>query len=150
MSYYELDPEVAGGLGSETVIPDTTRRPLILDRFHYDLDDWSGDDILTTVTNFVVTRRLAEGLRSMQCSGCEFDEVLVTTSELFDELSDSGLIEGYKISSVLPPFEWLKITGQAGTDDFGYSAGHSMVVSSRVLELLRSLQIANCDVSAFE
>ncbi|CDX39983.1 conserved hypothetical protein [Mesorhizobium sp. SOD10] len=42
----------------------------------------------------------------------------------------------------LPPFVWLKVDGEADHDDFGLAEGHRLVVTERVLDVLRLLGIS--------
>jgi hypothetical protein len=43
----------------------------------------------------------------------------------------------------LPSLVWLKVDGKAGHDDFGIAEDHWLVVSERVLDVLRPLGISN-------
>lgn len=48
--------------------------------------------------------------------------------------------------AVLPEFVWLKVTGAAGADDVGIDADRGLVVSERVLTVLRAHGIEYCEV----
>ena len=76
----------------------------------------------------------------MKAGGCSFDEVYVTTSEVFEALQP-GL--------ALPEFAWLKISGTAGEDDFGMSSDNRLVVSEAVWKVLASFSVTYCDVSTY-
>ena len=69
MSYYYLEPEIAGGLGECTVM-DRSVRPPVVKRLHYELDG-----------RLVVSQRVIEALR-----GCGISHALV---EPFEE---SGIL----------------------------------------------------------
>jgi hypothetical protein len=49
----------------------------------------------------------------------------------------------------LPPFAWLKVDGQAGRDDFGIAPDYRLVVSERVLDVLKPLGISNALIEPF-
>jgi len=139
VEYWILEPEVAGGLGEGTLMDRRTHPPTV-SRLHYAFQSWLGDALLTTFPCYIVTERVRQALARRAATGCAFDEVQVTTEYPFDELHPGRR---------LPPFTWLKITGRAGVDDFGLSADHRLVVSSRALGCLREFQLAHCQIEAF-
>lgn len=139
MNYYVLDPEVAGGFGPNTIFADLSTRPPRVTRFHYEFDGWSGDPLVTTVCCFIVTESLKEKILALRATGVAFGEVEVSTSSEFEEFCP-----GVK----LPKFVWLQVTGNAGEDDFGMSR-IDLVVSQRVLELLKNAGMAHCDIAEF-
>ena len=122
--YYILEPEVAGGFGEETVFVDRTARPPVLERFHYRIEDWLGDELLMTVGCFVISDRLATLLQDESFSGIEFAVAQVTATDQFRELSPDVTI---------PCFKWLRVVGKRGADDFGLSQQGRLVLSERAL-----------------
>jgi len=139
MRFYSLKPEVAGGLGKETVMDREVSPPSVV-ILHYELEGWLGDDLLETFPCFIVSRRLAQEIVGNCLSGCELVRVKVTTSRQFRELYPNRGI---------PEFEWLKITGRVGVNDFGIAADNRLVVSDRALSILRSFNLQNCDVCEY-
>lgn len=139
MHYFVLSPEVAGGLGKNTLMS-TVEHPPSVSRLHYELDGWLGDDLLESFPCFVVTSRLAHSLRHAGLSGVDLREVEITTSEQFRELYPDRRI---------PVFAWLHIVGKSGRDDFGADAEGRLVVSERALRLLENFTLDNCDVSEY-
>jgi hypothetical protein len=139
MRYWKLYPEVAGGFGANTVFTRVPGKPLIVHKLHYEFSGWSGDDLLTSTPCYIVTDRLARAIKDASLTGVEFDNVEITTSDLFEEL-----YPGRK----LPPFIWLKVIGEPGKDDFGLDQ-LDLVVSDRTLQLLKSMQLKNCDILEF-
>lgn len=137
MKYFSLSPEVAGGLGANTVM-DRNVHPPIVTKLHYQFDGWLGDDLLESFPVYIATEHLAEQLRTLRPTGVRFAPVEVSTSEQFRDLYPD---------LKLPPFVWLKIDGKAGMDDFGISGNHELIVSERVMLLLRSFNIAHCDIT---
>jgi uncharacterized repeat protein (TIGR02543 family) len=134
MKYYRIEPEVAGGWGKNTVFTRTPGRPTVVHKLHYQFDGWLGDELLTSTPCFIVTERLAREIERAQLTGVRFDDVEVTTSDEFRELYPNRQ---------LPKFVWLKIEGKPGQDDFGITPGLRLVVSERVLELLKPVGISH-------
>ena len=136
--FYVLDPEVAGGLGPNTVM-DASSHPPVVTTLHYELDGWLGDELLESFPCFIVTENMRHLIESARPSGCSFGAVLVSTSERFKEL--------YPMRH-LPRFFWLKIAGEAGYDDFGISSTNSLVISQRVLQAMKKGVLEHCAVQA--
>ncbi len=140
MKYLYLEPEVSGGLGDGTVM-DTSVHPPIVTRLNYEFDGWLGDVIVTSFPCYLVTEGAKEKILENGFSGVGFDKVEVTMSELFEEMQPD--LE-------LPPFVWLKVNGEAGHDDFGLARDHRLVVSERVLDILRPSGISNALIEPFQ
>jgi hypothetical protein len=134
MTYFELEPEVAGRFGPMTT-GNLRARPPQLEKFNYEFDVWLGDPLLEAVSTFIVTDRLKERLIEARASGVAFGDVEVTKAGIFLDMNGDR---------PLPAFSWLQISGRAGTDDFGLSSSGLLVVSERVMVWiapLRSIQI---------
>ena len=138
--FYHLAPEVAGGLGSETVF-DRSQSPPIVRALHYELDGWPDDDLITSFPCFIVTERMKKMIQDARASGCSFGPVKVTTSEQFKDFEEFHQVQQ------LPKFSWLVIHGAAQRDDFGLSADGSLIVSERILEVLRKGRLDDCDIT---
>lgn len=140
MKYYYLEPEVSGGLGDNTVM-DATLHPPFITRLHYEFDGWLGDSMVTSFPCYLVTTDVKKKILGSDFSGVTFDDVEVTTSELFEEMQPD---------QKLPSFVWLKVNGDAGDDDFGIAKDYRLVVSERVLEALKPFGISNALIEPFE
>lgn len=137
MSYYLLEPVVAGGLAENTVM-DTSTHPPRVQHLRYAIDDWHGDELLESTPAFVIAERLADDLTARNdLNGYRLAEAEVT-------LSDTGV--ELLADATLPAFRWLQITGAPGQDDFGLTGNADLVVSARALELLQSGNLENCDI----
>jgi hypothetical protein len=135
--FYILEPEVAGHFGKAAIV-DTSVRPPVVTTFHYELDGWLGDDLLETISCFIVTDRMRSAIERIARVGYEFGFVQATTSEQFRELYPDRQI---------PKFWWLKVTGKAGKDDIGLSTDNRLVVRAEVLEQMKEdCQLENCDI----
>jgi hypothetical protein len=139
MKYFYVEPEVAGGLGENTVMNSNVHPPLI-SRLHYHFDGWLGDVLLESFPSFIVTEVAKQKLQSAAVTGAKFDEVEVTTSEQFQELYPNR---------PLPKFVWLRVEGKPGRDDFGMAEDGRLVVSEKVLEALQDLGISHALVTEF-
>jgi hypothetical protein len=139
MTFFVLEPEVAGEFGPKTILERGVHPPHPI-VFNYELTVWLGDPILEAVANFIVTLSLKESLEQAHASGIKFGEVVVTTSDEF---------EVFHPNEVLPKFVWMQVLGSPGHDDFGLSTDHRLVVSERMLELLKAAGMAHCDIGPF-
>ncbi len=139
MKFYELEPEVAGGFGENTIMIDPSARPPLFSRFHYQFHGWLGDELLTTVACFIVTKSLGETLRVSGLSGFSMGEVEVTKSSEYEQRTKT---------TPLPPFVWLKIEGKPAQDDFGLAADRKfrLVVSEDALKVLKKHSLNHCEI----
>jgi len=139
-TYYILEPEVAGGLGTNT-LRDRSVHPPTVSRLHYNFDGWLGDVLLEAFPCFIVTEAAKRKIGEEQLTGARFDHVEVTVSELFNEIYPNRQ---------LPKFMWLRVEGTMGKDDFAVMPDGRLVVSQRALDALRELGIANAGVSVLK
>jgi hypothetical protein len=134
--FYSLAPEVAGGLGRDTIM-DASKHPPLVRNLHYLFDGWLGDELLESFPCFIVTDGMRRLIESAAPSGCRFGDVKVSTSDGFDELYPARQ---------LPHFAWLKVDGVAGRDDFGISSTGALVVSQRLLEAMQKGVLDHCEI----
>jgi hypothetical protein len=137
MSFTVLEPEVAGGWGPHT-IADVSVHPPRVERLHYELDGWLGDDFLASFPCFVVTERLACELKLSGLTGFTLDHVEVSVSSEFRDLHPK---------SELPVFRWLRVTGRPGLDDFGIAGDHRLVASCDAMALLERFTLDHADAT---
>lgn len=140
MNYYILDPEVPGELGPKTQLDISTHPPRV-DRLNYELDNWLGDDLFQSFPCFVATKRLRQKLENLKATGVRFDNLELTLSDNFKAL---------RPNATSPECAWLKVVGKASEDDFGLSPDFRLVVSERILSVLKSFQLENCEVEAWK
>jgi hypothetical protein len=76
-----------------------------------------------------------------RASGVEFGDV---------EVTKSGTYLDFYGDRPLPAFSWLQITGRAGTDDFGLSSSGYLIVSERIMNLLRAFALNHCEISEYD
>jgi hypothetical protein len=139
MKYFYIEPEVAGGLGKNTVM-NTDVHPPVVSKLHYHFDGWLGDELLESFPCFIASERMKQKLQEAQFTGTSFDQVEITASEQFEELYPSRK---------LPRFFWLRVQGTTGQDDFGTAPDGRLIVSERALGLLQELGISHALVTEF-
>jgi hypothetical protein len=139
MKYFVLEPEVAGGIGKNTVLDRTVHPPIPI-KFNYEFSGWLGDSLLETVASFIVTKSLGEQINSSSLTGVTFGEV---------EISKSGQFEDLYPNTELPEFVWLQIKGVAGVDDFGLSPKHLLIVSQAALSVLKQEPLNYCEIAEY-
>jgi hypothetical protein len=136
VSFFRVEPEVAGGLGPNTEM-DRSRRPPRIHKLHCVFDGWLGDDLVESFPAFVITSDALRRLQEAQLTGFEDGDVEIGRSEQFDELYPDRQ---------LPEFRRLGVTGKARVDDFGTDDDGVLVVSDRVLGVLRQGSLDNAEV----
>ncbi|MFC3896046.1 hypothetical protein ACFOWZ_31610 [Lentzea rhizosphaerae] len=125
MTYFKIEPEVAGGWGDEFEIDRTTGT---VTRVHYEVADWLGDCVVTSHPVYLVLRDTGRRLTEAGFTGFALDEALVTADEQFHIFNPDG---------VLPDLVWLKVHGEPGVDDLGLDEG-DLVVSEPVMDVIRA------------
>lgn len=137
--FYKLDPEVAGHFGLGTKL-DASTHPPIVRSLHYVFDGWLGDELLTAFPCFIVTEHMRQLIESANPSGCTFEAVAISKSDLFEELHAERR---------LPQFSRLLIEGIAHRDDLGTTAtGGSIIVSDRLLQVMKRGRLDHCEITA--
>jgi hypothetical protein len=126
VKYFNIEAEVAGGLGPHSIAREVPGQ-LLVEKLHYVFEGWQGDELLESAPCYIVTQQLADRLRAGGMRGVSFDQVEISRSEIFDELHPN---------ETLPPFVWMKITGTKGKDDFFFAAYARLVVSQRVWQII--------------
>lgn len=139
MTHFIVEPEVAGGLGENTVLAQG-RHPPIVERLHYAFDGWLGDVLLETYPAFIVTEEARRALVQGGVSGARFEAVEVSLSDRFLE-SNPGV--------TLPPFVRLCPEGVGGRDDVATDAGGRLILSRRALDILEPLGLSQALVGPF-
>lgn len=134
-----LEPEVSGGLGEGTQLDSSVHPPLVK-VLHYKFDGWLGDDIVTSFPCFLVTGRLRDKIENCHLTGVLFSDVMVNTSDLFEELHPD---------TILPKFYWMKVFGMAGKEDFGLAEDHRLVISSKAFNVLSQFNITKAEIEDY-
>lgn len=144
MSYFYIEPEVAGGIGDATVL-DTSVHPPLVSKLTFEFETFPLDAIVAGFPAYIVTDSAQEALLRIGVTGANFAHVDIVTSATFDELNAE-----FHPKASLPTFSWLKVGGKAGEDDFGIARDNRLVVSEQVLQLLAQQGIENALVEPFD
>lgn len=137
-SRWVISPEIAGELGSNTLLDSSIHPPKVL-HLHHRFEGWLGDDLVESFPCFLVSAPLAEALEEARLSGFILTEAEVSVSPEFEELYPNR---------PLPEFRWLKITGENHEADFRLNSDSRLELSSRALEVLRRFNIAHAVIEA--
>lgn len=144
--YFYVHPEVAGGLGADTILDRSTHPPRV-DNLHYEFEGWPEDALLTSFPCLVATENATAALKESGVTGVESAPVKITTSEEFQERYPNR---------DLPHFLWLRVTGVAGKDDFGVYRDtqgerprNRFVLSERALNVFRRFGLNNAEIEPF-
>lgn len=146
MNFYLLGPEAAGHHGDACVHGDSAARPMEIMVPDFEFQFWPHDDLLCGFYVYACTPSLAEALKGAKLTGFELAKLNVSFEERFHQWAE--LHKGEE----LPEFQWLKITGRAGIDDFGLVAGPCrlpLVVSGRAFGVLNQFKLQNCDIENY-
>ncbi|HEX7338225.1 MAG TPA: hypothetical protein VF252_13540 [Gemmatimonadales bacterium] len=138
--FHLLQPEVAGGWGPHTEAQRHTHPPTVT-HLHYEFEGWSGDDLLTTFPEFIVTENLARALEQSGLTGFRLTSV---------ETSAGGMWMQMHERRPLPSCRWLKITAPAGGADFGRTNLADLVVSQSALDFLKGFTLTNCLITPWK
>jgi hypothetical protein len=139
MTKYIIEPEVAGKLGDGAILDHRTKPPVI-EKLHYDFDDWLGDDILAGFQCFICTESLAQAIKENNLSGYKFEECKITKSQLFNDLNEDGLD--------LPTFFWFRVIGNEN-EDFFIVPNMTLVISERALNTLKQFNVNHCVIKDY-
>jgi hypothetical protein len=134
--HFELEPEVSGGWGRNTVA-DTSVHPPIVHELHYEFSGWLGDDLIESFPCFIISERLADYLKSSNLSGFRISKVKITKSNEFHTRYQNV---------TFPSFSWLQITGNVNSDFYIGSSG-VLVVTKASLDVLKIFNLTHCDIS---
>jgi len=133
---YELEPEVAGGLGANTVA-DSSFHPPLVEKLHYEFSGWLGDDLLESFPCYIVTTALASKIQNTNLTGIVLETVEISKSEVFLQLYPS---------IILPSFKWLKIIGSE-KEDFTINENGILSISNKAFSVLKQTSLNNCDIN---
>jgi hypothetical protein len=140
MKFFELQPEMPGDLGPSTT-GDLIARPPKVEHLEFEFNVWPEDCLVEAISTYIVTNALKKHLLGARPTGATFGHVKITKSGFFQDVYPNER---------LPAFSWLVITGRRGKDDFGMSSRGNLVVSERVLNLIKKFGLRNCEIEDYE
>jgi len=140
MNKYILEPEVAGGIGGNSILDHQTKPPIIV-KLNYEFDDWLGDDLIEGFRCFICAEKLAKAIDESNLTGYAFDECETTKSQLFYDLNENGLN--------LPKFIWLNVIG-GESDDFFMMPPFKLLLTERALNVVKQFNLNNCTIEEYK
>jgi hypothetical protein len=127
MLYYKVKPECCGWFGRRTLYAGELETcPPTIYRLEYEFRSWPADHLLEVNCQFIATQELINALSALspKVSGVHYEAVTATnTLEMRRE----------RPGVEMPEYKWMKVTGQAGRDDFFVAKDHHLVISERIL-----------------
>ena len=143
MGFHHVRPDPVGELGDNTVL-DTSVHPPRVEHLHFEIDAWTGSDLIGRFPVLLVTDRLAESLTRSGFSSFELRSAEVTFAPEAEEFRAAAGI------GTFPTFHCLHVTGTPGRDDLGTTPQARLVVSDRALALLHDHNLTHCDTSPYD
>ena len=131
--YFVTKPQVAGELGPATVY--ASRRPIMVLRAHFLLNQLPCDDLQETYPCFFATEDLIAKLESHQISGLEKESCLVALSDYVEEIA----------SPVTPKFFRLIPPAFNQKYDISLAESQQLVVSERLKRILEEFKMQDLD-----
>jgi hypothetical protein len=152
MKLYELEPEVAGGFGENTVYSNLNeveqkRGRSTITHLNYEFSGWLGDELLETTPCFIVTMSLANDIEKSDLKGYKFEDVEISTNDEFKELYPMITLPEFK--RIIPQGTVVvnsEVFHNWSGDDFCISNNFILIVSERALNILKKHKLVYCDV----
>ncbi|GGR63864.1 hypothetical protein J2S40_004771 [Nocardioides luteus] len=138
MTLFQIEPDVVGEWGDQMDY-DAHRTPQLVGPFHYVIDSWAGEDLVTTHPYFFVTSKLADEIRTAGLSGVEFAPARVSISEqgsLSPEWGEPDLLQ-------------LVFVGDANSDIYLHDRV-DLRVSARAMEVFNRFNLGDADVDVVD
>lgn len=85
MNYKKVLPEILLDLGDKTVFDNDSSPVKKTIKLHINLKNWHGDDLLWNFPETIVTQKLKEDLESNVFTGIEFDNLIISNDEYFED-----------------------------------------------------------------
>ena len=138
MTLFQIEPDVVGEWGDQMDY-DARRVPQLVGPFHYVIDSWAGEDLVTTHPYFFVTRKLADAIAAAGLTGVDFAPARVSVSEqgsLSPEWGEPDLLQ-------------LVFVGDANSDIYLHDRV-DLRVQGRAMDVLNRFNLGDADVDVVE
>ena len=119
---------VQGQMGPGTKF-DRTTAPAAVMELEIVFDFYPTEPLLESFPVLFGTKEFGDALLAGQFTGFSVEKMTAKKADQYHLLSKR---------KALPAMVWLKVNGDAGKSDFGYSEARQLVVSARVLELAKT------------
>lgn len=140
MKYFVIEPEVAGSLGSDTIL-DRSTHPPIVNRLEFRFEGWLGDPIVESFPVFLARSDLVSRFKAIGITGYQIADAKIT-------ISDDLKATDPKLS--IPPFEWVQIIGKSKHDDFFLAVDFRLVISEKVKAAVEEYGVKYWSIEEYE
>lgn len=153
MILYVIEPEVAGGIGENSVFENleasqNEKEIPIISHLHYEFSGWLGDDILESTPCFIVTERLAKNIINNDLKGFKLTNVEISTNEEYNDINSNKILPSFRR---LIPLGKIKIEDGKFNDwtgdDFNLSEKNYLVVTKKALLVIEDFNFNHCDIT---
>lgn len=135
---FQIEPDVVGEWGDQMDY-DAHRVPPLVGPFHYVIDSWAGEDLVTTHPYFFVTRRLADAISDAGLTGVDFAPTRVTVSEPGSLSPDWGE----------PDLFQLVFCGDVHSDIYLHDQV-DLRIRTRAMDVLNSFNLGGAEIETVE
>lgn len=125
--FFILMLPVPGQMGPGTKF-DRTVAPAVVTELEIVFDSCPTGPLFESFPVLFGTKKFGDALLAGQFTGFSVEKMTAKKADQYHLLSEK---------KALPEMVWLKVNGDAGKSDFGYSEAKHLVVSGRVLELAK-------------
>ncbi len=147
MKYYELEPEVAGGMGDMTEIVYEGYKMKEVTFLHYEFFGWLGDELLTTNRCFIVSDSLMNDIISSGLEGVEFRNIKMSFSMEYFSLFEKETVP--RFVEFKCKFVYEENINNVSCD-FYLSKYGKMIVSEKALSVLKQHQLDICKIKPID
>lgn len=142
MKLIMLEPEVAGGLGENTIFEPNHNVKYL----HYEFQGWLGDALLESTPCFIVTDSLAKDLNDNKITGYILENVEISKSDEFKEMYPNRTLPNFKR---LVPLGIVEVKDERfnnwSGEDLCISQDKYLVVTEKAFNIISNHSIVNCD-----
>lgn len=140
MDYYIIEPEVAGGIGKNTIYEECeeSNRRYEIKHLHFVFEGWLGDQLLEVTPCFLVSEKIKNAIQKNMLTGCSFQDVEISCSEEFVELNYNKNIPLFYRMIPLNVFDEKENYNDNNTIfyDFMITENKSLVISEKAKKIL--------------
>ena len=133
---YRLEPEVPGELSRGTVLDRSTHPPRVTS-LEVTFEGWVGDPLLEIFPCFFVTEEFRQAVVSASLTGCHFERFAYSFGD--------GVPEQMRKTTF-----WRLVAGTASGHDFAVDDSGYLLVSERVVDLLRQFGAQAFDATTLD
>lgn len=147
MNYFKLEPEIAGAIGDNSKIEYENGKIKEVLFLEFCFMDWLGDELLSTHPCYIITESVKNDIILNQLQGVQFQEILISFSDEFCELNETGRVP--KFIRIICNNDFEKKDNDS-LQDFYLNKYKELIVSEKALKIFQNHTLANCIVREVE